>query len=391
MILSFRNQQTCAIVLLLIVLWLLSPNPVNGQVTEGLQNPHGGSLLSISVSAPSLHSNIFNIPEEQPVSIYLPPSYDSTSQRYPVVYFLPGFADLVHYYTIWGVYGFSLKSSMDQLIQRGKVQEMIVVIPNGSNFLQGSFYVNSPLIGNWENYIVDDVVKYVDSHFRTIAAPASRGISGHSMGGYGALNLAMRYPDVFGAVYALSPGLAVPDGLKEHDIFADQSVVKRTLSLMDTLAKLADCQAKVRLMSCVNGMINSADNLSVFTLAYGMAFAPRSDGKPPYFDYPCRVEKGKTVFQPDIWTRWEAGFGQLEEKVKTYLTNLRKLHSIVIDVGTHDEHIWIPPGCKMMDSLLTKNGVPHQFVEFEGAHQDQLKQRLEDNMLPAMSRTLQRN
>jgi enterochelin esterase-like enzyme len=374
------------IVILCIYCFLTLPSSV-GQESGALL--HGGELLSITVPVPSLRTNTFSIPAEQPVSIYLPPSYQSSTARYPVVYFLPGFGDLVHYYTLWGVFGFSLKPSMDQLISSAKVDEMIIVIPNGSYFLQGSFYVNSPLSGDWENYIVKDVVSYVDANYRTIASPASRGLTGHSMGGFGALYLAMRHPDVFGAVYALSPGLAAPDGLKQHDMFTNATIAL-TVSLMDTLSRLSDCEAKTLLMSSVNSMLNAADLPGVFAFAYGIALAPRSDGKPPFFEYPCRMVDGKPIFNQEVWARWESGFGDLAEKAKMYKTNLRKLNDLVIDVGTHDEHAWIPPGCRTFAALLKDEGIPSRLVEFEGAHQDQLKQRLEEYMLPEMSHVLKR-
>ena len=80
------------------------------------------------------------------------------------------------------------------------VQPMIVVLPNGANKYRGSFYANSITMGNWEDFIVRDVVGYVDGHYRTLASPAHRGIAGHSMGGYGALTLGFRHPDVFSVI-----------------------------------------------------------------------------------------------------------------------------------------------------------------------------------------------
>ncbi|HEX7773821.1 MAG TPA: alpha/beta hydrolase-fold protein, partial [Pyrinomonadaceae bacterium] len=76
---------------------------------------------------------------------------------------------------------------------------------NGANAYKGSFYTNSAVTGNWEDFIVRDLVNYVDSNYRTIRAPQSRGIAGHSMGGYGSVMLGMKHPEIFGAVYALSP------------------------------------------------------------------------------------------------------------------------------------------------------------------------------------------
>ena len=88
---------------------------------------------------------------------------------------------------------------------------MIVVAANGFNAYGGSFYTNSPVTGNWEDFIVRDLVGNIDANYRTIARAESRGIAGHSMGGYGAMMLAMKHPELFSAVYALSPCCMVMD------------------------------------------------------------------------------------------------------------------------------------------------------------------------------------
>src|SRR5678815_2867240 len=98
-----------------------------------------------------------------------------------------------------------LQTLMDDSIKNGKVREMIVVAANGANGYKGSFYTNSVVTGNWEDFIVRDLVHYVDTNYRTIRDPESRGIAGHSMGGYGSVMLGMKHPEIFSAVYALSP------------------------------------------------------------------------------------------------------------------------------------------------------------------------------------------
>lgn len=98
-----------------------------------------------------------------------------------------------------------LATLMDGLIATGTSKEMIVVVPNGRNAYFGSFYTNSPVTGGWEDFVARELVRWVDGNFRTVAAAESRGIAGHSMGGYGAIMLGMKHPDVFGAFYALSP------------------------------------------------------------------------------------------------------------------------------------------------------------------------------------------
>src|SRR3954469_13113170 len=94
---------------------------------------------------------------------------------------------------------------MDTLVRAALVREMIIVMPNGRNALVGSFYTNSTTTGNWDDFIAKDLVDYIDKKYRTIARPESRGLAGHSMGGYGTFAVGMRHAgDVYSALYALS-------------------------------------------------------------------------------------------------------------------------------------------------------------------------------------------
>ena len=88
---------------------------------------------------------------------------------------------------------------------------MIIVLPSTYNKYAGSWYTNSTLTGNWKDFITLDLVDYIDNNYRTIASVGSRGIAGHSMGGYGALKLAMSHPDIYSAVFGLSADFLVLD------------------------------------------------------------------------------------------------------------------------------------------------------------------------------------
>ena len=134
-----------------------------------------------------------------------------------MVYFLAGFDE--------GPSVRSIGRELDQLVSAGDANEMILVGVSGNNALGGSFYVDSPVTGGWATAVVDHVVGAIDERYRTMAAPGSRGIAGFSMGGYGALALVFAHPDVFGAVYALSPGLFAPGGLADSQMFANSTVV----------------------------------------------------------------------------------------------------------------------------------------------------------------------
>jgi S-formylglutathione hydrolase FrmB len=84
--------------------------------------------------------------------------------------------------------------ALDACISR-QVNEMIIMIAGSNSKMGGSFYVNSPVTENWEDYIVSDLVGYADEHFQTLPQAESRGITGHSMGGFGALNIFLSYDE----------------------------------------------------------------------------------------------------------------------------------------------------------------------------------------------------
>jgi S-formylglutathione hydrolase FrmB len=126
-----------------------------------------GTLENLQVHSKALENHKLGDPADQTVAVYLPPSYKtSPAKRYPVLYLLHGFDSNIRSWTSHGYQDMNLQDSMDALIAAGAVREMIVVVPNGRNAYLGSFYTNSKVTGRWEDFIVQDVVSYVDNHYR---------------------------------------------------------------------------------------------------------------------------------------------------------------------------------------------------------------------------------
>lgn len=93
----------------------------------------------------------------------------------------------------------------DRAIATGEIGKAILVAVDMATPMGCSWYVNSPVTGNWEDFMVREVVPYVDANFRTRPSRDSRGILGDFMGGYGAIRFGMTHPEVFGTGYALHP------------------------------------------------------------------------------------------------------------------------------------------------------------------------------------------
>jgi S-formylglutathione hydrolase FrmB len=233
-------------------------------------------LLQLTIPTPALKGNLLGDPTEQPIYVYLPPGYESsTTRRYPTLYLLHGYSAKSSAWIAGGYQGFNLQSSMDELIKEGKVREMIVVAANGFNAYGGSFYTNSPVTGNWEDVIVRDLLSYVDTNYRTLPRAESRGIAGHSMGGYGAIMLAMKHPELFSAVYALSPCCMVMDD--------DMSEANAAWPKVFGLTSRDQLKAQPK---------GFADFFSIVFVALSAAFSP-NPARPPFFaDYPYESKSG---------------------------------------------------------------------------------------------------
>ena len=193
--------------------------PIRGNAQAALPSANAtGTVREITVHGASLEGNLLGDSPDRHVTVYLPPSYAmQPNRRYPVVYMLHGFTD-TDFKWFGGAGGWmNLKQVADDAMASGASKEMILVVPNAFNKMHGAFYSDSMTTGDWEDFIAHDLVAYIDQHYRTIARTESRGLAGHSMGGYGTMRIGMEHPDVFSSIYALSPccltgmdSLAVP-------------------------------------------------------------------------------------------------------------------------------------------------------------------------------------
>lgn len=188
---------------------------------------------------------------------------------------------------------------------------MIVVVPDGKNKMNGCWYTNSDLTGNCEDFIVKDLVAYTDAHFRTIPFAECRGIAGHSMGGYGALKLATKYPDVFSAVYALNA-------------FVDfETVINDTVIWKSSVTKAIEANS-----------FPTGDPFADKLLAMAATFAPM-ENNPPLYSKLFKTRNGD--LNDAIVAKW------LEQDPKTLISafsdNLKSLKAIIIDCSDYDANI----------------------------------------------------
>jgi enterochelin esterase-like enzyme len=159
-----------------------------------------GRVEIVSIPGLSLEGNPWGDPTERPLVVYLPPGYDHTKARFPVLYFLHGFTGSAKGWLNVGPFAPTVPERLDALIAAGQAPPFIGAFPDGWTSLGGSQWSNSAGLGRYADYVVRDVVAEVDQHYRTVAAPRARGLIGKSSGGYGALQIGTTHPDVFGHV-----------------------------------------------------------------------------------------------------------------------------------------------------------------------------------------------
>ncbi len=320
------------------------------------QVPHG-TVERIVVHGQGLEGNLEGDSPDRDVAVYLPPSYGTApARRYPVVYLLHGFTDNVDNW--WGVnqHFINVPAVMDKALAGGNTREMIVVMPNAFTRYQGSMYSTSATTGDWEGFIANELVSYIDHHYRTIASVRSRGLAGHSMGGYGTVRIGMRHPDAFSSIYALSPCCMLP-GQPDP---ARMAAAEKVLTPED---------------------IAKADFGTKAALASAAAWSPNPGNPPLYLDLPAKDGE----VRPEIVAKWNANAPLA--MVDQYVPNLKRLHAIAMDAGTQDNAI--ARTVTTLDGMLTAYGIAHFYELYEGNHTNHVAERVEMKMLPFFSSNLE--
>jgi S-formylglutathione hydrolase len=314
-----------------------------------------GKLEHVTVHGRSLEGNLSRDSADREVAVYLPQSYGTQrDRRYPVLYLLHGFTDTeANWFGLTGRQHFvNVPGAVDRATAAG-ARELIVVMPNAFTKYQGSMYSSSAATGDWEAFVAKDLVAYVDTHYRTLPKRESRGLAGHSMGGYGTLRIGMKYPAVFSALYSLSPCCMAANLSPSGEQMARAAQVKT-----DADVAAADFGTKAMLASAA-------------------AWSANPQNPPLYVDLP--VADGKPA--PDVVARWAANAPLA--MVHQYIPQLREYAAIAIDAGEDDRGI--VDTVRTLDKILNDYGVRHVAEVYPGDHVNRVDQRLDTKVMPFFS------
>ena len=323
--------------------------------------PPTGTLERITVHGRALEGNLEGDTPDRPVVVYLPPSYArDTTRRYPVLYFLHGYTATAEAY----VKSLAIPDSIDRAVAAG-AREMIVVIPDAFTKYSGSMFSNSPTIGDWETFIAQDLTTFIDKRYRTIASRESRGLAGHSMGGYGTMRIGMKQPGSFAALYAMSSCCLM------NDPAARGAGPGPRGDAAPRGAGAGRGDGRGAGAGRGGGMANALS-------AQAAAWAPNTK-TPPFFDLPTKDGE----IQPLIAAKWIANSPLV--MVDQYVPALTSMRAIALDVGNQDP--FVGTNTQLAESL-TRLGVTQTFEVYDGDHGNRIRERFESQVLRFFSQHL---
>jgi enterochelin esterase-like enzyme len=353
MIISTDNFTHFRALLMALGFTLLAHSQVATEVPPVIPGAKPVAMEHIKVHGAALEGNLEGDAVDREVIVFLPPSYArQESRRYPVVYALHG-------YSI-GAEQWAKEIHVPQTIEGAFAQgapEMIVVLPDSKTVHNGSMYSSSPTTGDFERFIAHDVVAWIDAHYRTIPQRTSRGLVGHSMGGYGASRIGMKYPDVFGSLYIMSPCCMTARAASPVN-----PETEKALEGVKTPEDSAKLPFGLRAQ-----------------LASAAAWSPNPKNPPLYLDLPSKDGK----VNQEVIAKWAANAPLAF--IDQYIGNLRRYQAISIDVGDQDG---LRAGAARMHEILDSYGIVNGFEIYKGTHTSAVSIWFQNHVVPFFGKNL---
>jgi hypothetical protein len=357
-----------------------------------------GRVVVLEHVSKLLVGNPLGDPHVRKLAVYLPPQYDegttrARGKRFPVLVDLVGFTGSGLSHVSWKSFGENVAERAARLISERKMAPALIVFPDCFTALGGNQYVNSSAIGPYADYLVREIVPFVDQEFRTLASREHRGCFGKSSGGYGAILHGMKYASTWGAI-ADHSGDAYFDFVYGHDWpnTLNELAKHRAKRLMPGRHDVSKLERGVerglddgrvrRFLQAVwkAPKLSPAETHTIMNLCMAATYDP-DPRAPNGFRLPFNLETGER-----IEARWRAWLKHDPiHLVSQYKKNLRSLRGIYIDCGWRDQY-HLHYGSRILSKRLQAAGIPHTYEEFDDTHSD-IDYRM-DVSLPFLTRAL---
>ena len=328
-----------------------------------------GSICRFEIRSAALENNPWNDPADRVLNVYLPPGYDEGASPYIALWDLAAFTTSGPGHLNWRHHGENLQQRLDRLIHQEQLPPLVVAMPDCYTSLGGNQYLNSASVGQYEDHVIGELVPLLSERLNIINSRDGRGAFGKSSGGYGALVLAMRHPDVFGAVAAHAADMGF-ELVYRPEFPSAAGVLKACKGDVSKFLK----------QFWKNRKRGKADYATLMTVAMAASYDP-NEADPEAIQLPFDLD----TCQLDMkrWNNWLAH--DPVNMVEDHADALRSLHGLYVDVGNRDEYN-IQYGTRRLARKLEELGVRHHFEEFDGSHMG-LDWRL-DFSLPYLAKAL---
>ncbi|HKS82040.1 MAG TPA: alpha/beta fold hydrolase [Candidatus Acidoferrales bacterium] len=358
-----RLRQSCGLAVLTFVAFAIvgaGSAQVQTELPPVVPGAKAVTVERIKIHGASLEGNLEGDAVDRDVFVFLPPSYAKDKhRRYPVVYALHGYSIGAEQWT----HEIHVPQTIEGAFALGS-KEMIVVLPDSKTVYGGSMYSSSVTTGDFERFVSHDVVAYIDAHYRTLPNRLSRGLVGHSMGGYGAIRIGMKHSDVFGSLYVMSACCLSPMSERPTNSEYEKAIAsaEKELESVKTPADAAGLPffARIRLASAA-------------------AWSPDPKSPPLYLDLP--IKDGTP--QPDVAAKWTANAPLA--MIDQYIGQLREYRAISLDVGDQDG---LRFDMGKLHDVLDKYGIANGFEIYHGTHTSAVADRFQNHVFPFFSKNL---
>lgn len=270
----------------------------------------------------------------------------------PVIFVLAGFTGNAPFYFNGKFNEKNAVQTIDEGCRQGQAPLATYVFVDALTTWGGSQFINSAAVGNYEDYIIRELIPALEKHLGRSIIPETTAIIGGSSGGYGALHLASKFPEIFGHCLAIAP-----------DSFFSASLMSDLYIALPYWEKQGN--AKKILEDLRSGKLTKQKNWHSLLNAFGMAACYAPTGAGVEFQYPLHPKTGSLI--PEVWKHFEEHDPVFF--LKDRLANLRQLKTIYLDVGNKD-NFHLQYGARQIATLLTEAGIPLEYSEFDGNHFD---------------------